>query len=210
MKTYPPDSVPGLLQEVARGDEAAFRALYDRYQHRLLVYITRITRQPEMAEEIVADIFVKLWFQREKLEEVQNFDTYLFVISRNHTYSVLRKLMIERQRIEAWSERISAEGETDARENIDELYAGELAGAMDTLTDLQRKVWDLKKHGKLTYRQIGEQIGISPETVKKHLEAASRKIQAYLTQHIRLAQILILVPLEMATASGMHHSAYFI
>lgn len=193
----PPDTNSDLLKQVAEGSEAAFGRLFELYHRKLGLFVLKLTGNPDMAEEVVQDVFVKLWQQRSGLTTVRNFDTYLFVISRNHTYSLLRKVMAEKRRIERWARDIQHDEETTENEpgHLDELYEPIIEAAITGLPPQQQKVYRLKKQEGLKYKQIGELMNLSPETVKKHLEAAIRNITVYLQTHIPIPVLLLLIPL---------------
>ncbi|MCW3089787.1 MAG: polymerase ECF-type sigma factor [Ferruginibacter sp.] len=199
MNTIPPDTNSDLLKQVAEGNEVAFSRLFEQYHRKLGVFVLKLTGNPGMAEEVVQDIFLKLWQQRSGLTTVRNFDTYLFVISRNHTYSLLRKVMAEKRRIERWAQDIQLESEAEGSEpeHLDELYESVIEAAITRLPPQQQKVYRLKKQEGLKYKQIGELMNLSPETVKKHLEAAIRNITVYLQTHIPIPVFLMLIPLYL-------------
>src|ERR1044072_668973 len=79
-----------LLHELACGNEKAMRQLFAIYRNRLFLYITRITKSEQIAEELVMDVFMKIWTGKEMLAEVQNIDAYLFRIARNKSIDFLR------------------------------------------------------------------------------------------------------------------------
>ena len=78
-----------LLRQVARHDEKAFKALFEAYRSRLYHYIIGIVKSRETAEEMVIDVFLKIWQQRTKLPELQSFRAFLFIVARNHTLNTL-------------------------------------------------------------------------------------------------------------------------
>ena len=80
-----------LLRQVARHDEKAFKALFETYQARLYHYIIHIIKSREAAEEMVIDVFLKIWQQRESLHEIESFDAYLFRIAFNKSVDFLRR-----------------------------------------------------------------------------------------------------------------------
>lgn len=199
VNTIPPDTNSDLLREVAEGNELAFTRLFELYHRKLGIFVLKLTGNQGMAEEVVQDVFLKIWQQRSTLVTVRNFDTYLFVISRNHTYSLLRKVMAEKRSIERWALDIQREGDAESSEpeHLDELYEPIIQAAIAALPPQQQKVYRLKKQDGLKYKQIGELMALSPETVKKHLEAAIRNITAYLQTHIPIPVLLILIPLHL-------------
>ncbi|HVI43238.1 MAG TPA: sigma factor, partial [Chitinophaga sp.] len=78
------------LQEIAAGDERAFRALFDQYRGRLFHYISRFIKSEQVAEELVLDVFMKIWTGRELLTQVQHFDAFLFRVAHNKAIDFLR------------------------------------------------------------------------------------------------------------------------
>ncbi|MCH5686059.1 hypothetical protein LWM68_18475 [Niabella sp. W65] len=73
-----------LLQtQVSQGDQQAFRTLFDGYHPRLFQYIFNLVKSKEVAEELVMDVFLKLWLSREMMGAIENLDGFLFKIAYN-------------------------------------------------------------------------------------------------------------------------------
>jgi RNA polymerase sigma-70 factor (ECF subfamily) len=89
-----------LLQQVSEGDEAAFRELFYHYSDSVGSYILSLSRSKMHAEEIVQDVFLKIWMSREALAE--KFKAYLYVISRNQTLNAIRKVMRQMAHQKEW------------------------------------------------------------------------------------------------------------
>ena len=178
-----------LLKRVAEADESAFRELYLHWQPQLALFIYRITKTRESAAEIVQDVFLKIWLTRESLAEIDNFKSYLFVISRNHALNAFQKSMREMKQIEQLGQSIREE-----TNDIDEnkyIHLSLVDEAIDHLTDRRKEVYLLHRHQKLTYNQIGVQLGISRESVKTHLELAIKSITKYLKDRMTMMILLI-------------------
>ncbi len=79
-----------LLEQIAQGDEAAFATLYDRHWKRVYTIALQYTKSPEAAQDIVQDVFIKIWVNKENLLQVREFKPYLFVTARNMIISSLR------------------------------------------------------------------------------------------------------------------------
>ena len=78
MAVCPPDNAQNsdekaLLQKIAGGDQTAFNSLFERYRNRLFSYLYKVTKSRESAEEMVLDVFVKIWTGREVVKEIDNF-----------------------------------------------------------------------------------------------------------------------------------------
>ncbi len=81
-----------LLQLIADGDEQAFKTLFEKYRGKLYTYLKSITKSPEVSEEIVMDVFLKIWIGRKTVTEIQHFDSFLFRIAHNKAIDFLRAL----------------------------------------------------------------------------------------------------------------------
>jgi RNA polymerase sigma-70 factor (family 1) len=178
-----------LLLQIATGDQFAFRKLFMMYHQQLGNFIFRITESKELAEEIVQDVFMKIWTQRQSLNEVQSFKAYLFVLSRNHSLNSLRKLARERLRKVQWEDNFA--NIPESAEMMD--YYTLLDKAIDLLPPQQQKVYLLSRHKRLKYMEISNELNISAETVKKYLKIANSSITTYMRDHIETVSLLIIL-----------------
>ncbi|MFX1706914.1 sigma-70 family RNA polymerase sigma factor [Chitinophaga sp. CC14] len=179
----------GLLEQVARGEEAAFTQLVDWYSPLLYTFIVRITADRWMAEEAVQDTFLRIWLNRESLAAVKHFKAYLFVVSKNFALKALQKALKEDTKEVAWKAFYQTySSEDNDREPILHL----IDEAITRLPPQQSKVWILSRRKGLSHNDIGTALGISSETVKKHLQAAQKSIIKYVESQIHLLFILLL------------------
>jgi len=174
-----------LLQQVAGGDEFAFRQLYMLWQSQLSDFIFRITRSRELSAEIIQDVFLKIWMSRETLSEIDNFKSYLFVISRNQALNALRKVMRNLKEIQNW-EKINKEQTKAEAEDSKLIKLSIVDEAIDKLSPRQKEIYLLHRHEGLTYKQIADKLGIGKESVKTHLELAVRSITKYLLARLAI------------------------
>jgi len=84
-----------LLQEVADGNEDAFRQLFDTYQKRIYSYAYKVTGSQEVTEDILQDVFLQIWTMRQKLTGIENFNAYLHRAAHNAAYKSLEKVAKE-------------------------------------------------------------------------------------------------------------------
>lgn len=175
-----------LLRQVANGDERAFTRLFDHYHQRLGIHIYRITRSDEIAEELVHDVFLKLWLNRELLSGIENFAVYLFVVSKNAALNALKKIAAEKLKFTGLDDIT----ESPAEQPDDYRYVL-IDEAIDQLPPQQRQVYILSRHQRLSYHEIAFQMGISRETVKKYLQIATASIVAYIGKSVRMSPLLV-------------------
>lgn len=84
-----------LLSNVAKGDQTAFRALFEQQWDNIYGVAFAFTKSPVIAEEMVQDIFLKIWLHRDQLPRIKKFNDYLFIIGSNHILTLLRKKINE-------------------------------------------------------------------------------------------------------------------
>lgn len=179
-----------LLIEVASGNEYAFRQLFMMYHQQLGVHMLRLTNTAELAEEVVQDVFLKIWLSRETLAGVDNFKAYLFVISKNHALNCLKKLAKERVLIQQLEDNNTESFITEPADT--DLYYNLLDEAIDQLPPQQQKVYLLNRHGRLKYAEIADQLELSRETVKKYLQIATVSITEYVHEHLEVSTLLLI------------------
>lgn len=172
-----------LLQQVAKGNELAFRQIFDAYHHLLGAYIFRLTGSMETAEEIVQDVFIKIWDNREELTEVRNLKAYLFVVSRNQALNALKKSLREKKHYQQWQTEQQVEEHLDSPEPLFNNQYRLLDLAINQLPPQQQKVYLLSRHERLKYAEIAIKMNISRETVKKYLQLAASSISSYLREN---------------------------
>lgn len=172
------DSEKKLLLLVSKGDKKAFEELFYAHHNKLGGFALGWTKSPQIAEEIVQDVFLKIWNSRVELGSVLNFDNYLFILARNHTYNILRQMVQERIKNLEWAKQYEKDLDGDDLLITEDLYSL-IEKAVDQLPKQQQKVYILKRQEGLKYDEIALQLNISPETARKHLAAALRNITSF-------------------------------
>lgn len=168
-----------LLKKAASGDEIAFRDLYERWQPSLSAFIFKIARSKELTAEIIQDVFLKIWMNREFLADVDNFKSYLYVVCRNHAINVFRKTMRE-LRYHQQLEKSVVREMYDEDEDNEYINLSVIDQAISQLPPRQKEVYLLHRHDRLTYQQIADQLNIGKETVKTHIGLAVKSLTSYL------------------------------
>jgi len=171
-----------LMLRVAAGDENAFSKLFVQYNQLLGSYILRISGSVELAEEVVQDVFLKVWMTRETLAEIKSFKAYLFVIAKNHALNCLRKIIKEKTRKVEWDDN-TINNLQIVYDDVRDRYYSLLDEAIGNLPPQQQKVYLMSRHERYKYAEIAKKLGISQETVKKYLQIAVASITNYIQAH---------------------------
>jgi RNA polymerase sigma factor (sigma-70 family) len=173
-----------LVQEMQAGSEEAFTTLYRHYSPKIFMNVLAMVRDAATAEEIVQELFTRIWQKRRSKGLKEHFAGYMFRIAQNLVHDFFRRLKRDRRLREKF-EALAGE----KYENIDEPLLQQqssviLRNAIEHLSPRQKKVYELVKLEGLTYKKTAEQMGISPLTVKEYLVAANKSVKEYLIKNM--------------------------
>lgn len=181
-----------LLQQLAEGDRNAFRALYDLHRDKLFYYTIRLTESKQVAEDVLQDVFVKVWQQRESLKEIRSFDAWLFTLAKNQVINGFKRASLERS-ILAGMRDITMDSADTVTQSINYRETNHfLQGAINQLPPQQKKIYHLRQEQGMKTREIAHQLNISPLTVKKHIAQAVRSIRHLLEKQTGLTGVLLI------------------
>jgi len=164
-----------LLRQVAEGNGDAFRILFLHYGPMLKSYLLKLSRSKETAEDIVHDVFLEIWKNREQLTEIEQFKPYLFRAVHNRAHR-----SFERQAKESLilHELRKEQGLAVAFEGEDRIISEEVRNfirqTVDKLTSQQKKIFLLSRHEGLNHAEIAQRLGVNSQTVSNHLSDALR------------------------------------
>lgn len=196
------------LQELAKGSEEAFAAIYERYWTAVYGYVKKVIRSEDLAEDITQEIFVTLWQRRESFREIKHLQHYLSIMSRNLVYRVLNKLANE---TEAHREFVYTHGRHLPDTTLEDLirdkdYSRLVKEAMEVLPPTQKKVFKLSKVEGLSQEVIAERLNMSREAVKKNMMRALQYVRQHLKNHLTYLLIGFLPWLDIRAARSITHS----
>ncbi|WEK33635.1 MAG: RNA polymerase sigma-70 factor [Candidatus Pseudobacter hemicellulosilyticus] len=182
-----------MLQQIAAGDQAAFALLFDQHHARTHQIAYAITRSEAAAEELVQDIFLKLWLRRAELQQVQDFDAYLFIVTRNESLTALKRMLRRREQLRS----LLLSGETldnsaDGR-ILEKDFERFLEAAIRKLPAQQQQVYRLSREKGLSRDEIADLLSLSPNTVKTHLSQALKSVRAYCVANIDSPAMLVIL-----------------
>ena len=177
MLEKPPYNEKELLILISEDSNEAFHMIYDKYKNTIYGVAIKSLKSPVLAQEIVQDVFLKVWFERKNLVKINSFENWLFIVARNHLLNQMKKIAREwkgmhNYQMDLTNTQVTPDNNLD-REFHKELYKN----ALSTLTDHQRNVYQLVKIENLSYSQVAENLHISPLTVKKHMSRALFQIR---------------------------------
>lgn len=181
-----------LLGKVAQGDEKSFAVLFHCYRNKIYSVAFRLTESTFLAEEVVQDIFLKLWLKKDTLTEIKDFENYLFIMARNHVFSALKRSARQQSLVDDLILEMPSSENSTYNKIINQEYEQILQQAVDSLSPQQKQIYILSKEQELKREEIAKLLHISSETVKTHLSRALRHIRAYSMSKLEI-QISLLI-----------------
>ncbi|RAV28425.1 RNA polymerase sigma factor [Sinomicrobium soli] len=183
-----------LVLKLREGNEQAFRKLFDLYRQDVYAYSLSILKSPPHAEEIVQEVFLRVWLKREGLNPELSLKSYIFTITRNLTLNLLTKMANNKKLLEAIFYKSQA-GETMDREFSEQDYAWLESRAMEKLPPRCRLVFQMSRNQGKSYEEIAREMGISVNTVKYQMSKAMGIIRKFLEVNSDIVFMIAIITL---------------
>lgn len=178
-----------LSSEIKNGNELAFRDFFDSTYPRVLAYLRKFFEKDNAyMDDIAQEAYVKLWQNREQIDENQALENYLFGILKNTVLSYFRTLASTKKKSSVYMASLR---QADAADNnvIRNMHQKECnqdyEQVMRGISPLKRQCFRLHREYGLTYFQISEKEGIAIKTVEKYIRETSRILQSKLLSRIQ-------------------------
>lgn len=183
---WPADST--FIERIRAGDEHAYEELFHRHYLELCRYAARINPGPGAAEEIVQEVFLKVWLRRERLREVTTLRSYLYAAVRNHALNQIKRNGYEdRWRQGKAGELVDAPAAAAGAD--DEVRSAELTVAIErALASLPRRcrqAFLLQRREHMSVAEIAEAMAIAPKTVEVQIGNALKLLRRQLAEWLQ-------------------------
>jgi len=183
-----------IIQRMIEGDKRAFKYFFDKYYRELCNFVNIYLKDEMLAEEVVQDIFVYFWENKQKIKIHSSVKAYLFGASKYKSLNVLRSQkdnLVWFEAIEV-SENYIDEIPTEQFSGIEE-FRKILNDAILQLPEKCREIFLLSKKQELSNKQVAEQLGISVKTVENQMTIALKKLRDSLEPHRDKIFLLFLI-----------------
>lgn len=173
----------GLLLQLKQGSEHAFEKIYTLYSARLYGNLLKLVKLEEEAKEILQDVFLKIWKEREHIDTEKSFRSYLFKIAENKVYDFFRKAARDKKKEVALMAIASPGYELAEEFLLTDQNAAILREAIESLPPQRQQVFRLCKLEGKSYKEVSELLGISTSTVSDHIVKATKSVREYFENH---------------------------
>ncbi|NLR58254.1 RNA polymerase sigma-70 factor [Chitinophaga polysaccharea] len=187
-----------LLQQLALGNRDAFTAIYQQYHGGIYNYLLKFTRNPALTEDLVHDVFLKIWEIRSQLDIKSSFAAYLYRLARNTALTQLNRIALFDTIRDEVMHRASLGIDDQSLMNAVEAkqYEELLHKAINSLPPQRREAFILCRQQGRSYEEAAALMNISRNTFKQHLSLAVKSIREYLLEHGNISLLILLVSLK--------------
>ncbi len=175
-----PEQEKEILLRIRQGDQLAFEKIYRVYGPKLYGNLFRLLKSTTQTEEILQDVFLKVWEYRASLDPLKSFSAFLFKIAENKAYDFFRKATREKK-LEAELIALSTVNYMALEEIVtDDEKSAALENAINNLPPQRQQVFRLCKLEGKSYKEVSDLLGISLSTISDHIVKATKAIRDHL------------------------------
>jgi RNA polymerase sigma-70 factor (ECF subfamily) len=158
-----------LVKKIREGDKAAFERLFHKYYARLCVFSNSYVKSIDTSRDVVQDVYIKIWDNRENFFITQSLKAYLYQAVRNQSLNYLEKNSQQLRLQESLIKKRELESSEIEKELNTEELTEKIWKLVDELPERRRTIFILyRKHG-LSYKEIGEVMDIKRKTVENQM-----------------------------------------
>ncbi|MGI0107030.1 RNA polymerase sigma factor [Salinimicrobium sp. WS361] len=180
-----------LVEQLRNGSERAFKSLYEKYRRDIYAYSRSLLKSDANAEEIVQDVFMKLWMHSQDLNSELSIKAYLFTIARNLSFNFLARAANNSSLREEIFYRSQTHSDSTTHSLLDSDYESIKERAIDLLPPKRRTIFLMSRKEHKSYEDIGAELNISVSTVKTQMSKALSTLREYLKLHTDLTLVIL-------------------
>lgn len=188
-----------LFEKIRKGDELAFKVIFNKYYSRLYYFIREFVSFDDIAENIVQDTFFTLWNKRNELKDGSNLNAYLFTVAKNNCLYKLRDQRYKQRLFTANSlDQNELEMNMEVLNTLDSsAYTFEeieriIARTLDELPPQCKRVFILSRFEEKKNKEIAEELNISIKVVEKHISRGLKKFKESLKDYLPFVAYLFI------------------
>lgn len=170
------DTEREIIDNLKKGDSNALKILFGEYYAAMCSYAFRFFNDVDQAEEVVQDIFVKLWENRRSINIGSSVKNYLFTWVRNQSLNVLKHEKVKQEYAQTIRDSLLEE-EPAGNFYIDPWLSEKIEKAIESLPEKRREIFILSREKGLKYREIAEKLNISIKTVETQMGLALKDLR---------------------------------
>lgn len=183
-----------LIKQIKKGSKIAFDSLYHAYFTKLFGFALKLTHSREDAEEVVQEVFIKIWELRDELDENKNFASLLFIMARHKIYNKARRRVHEFA-YQHYYQQTHQQAIALVEQQIDYLETKQyLDKAIELLPAKRKEIFIMSRMEGLSNKEIAKKLNTSTSNIENNINKALKTLKSYLAnQEINCFLFLLLV-----------------
>lgn len=169
-----------LFLRLLEGDENAFTQIFHHYGKKVFLFVFKKTKSATIAEEIVQEIFLKLWENKHRLIHIENYQSYIYTMAINKVYDYFRQIANNKKLIEGLWAQIEEMKNMSEEIILQKEYTTIIQEAVENLSPQRKIIYLMSRQQNLSHSQIASRLNIAPSTVNNQLTEALRSIKRHL------------------------------
>lgn len=185
-----PFSTENIVKIAKDNDQVVFREFFDVFHAQLFELAKYYTKSHELAEEVVSDVFYKVWKNRQKLLKVSNLEGYLYTMTKHQSVDHIRSLSkVQFMSIDKAELSITLKPIDPEKQLLSDELITVFENSIISLPDKCGLVFRLVKQDGFTYREVADMLDISMKTVEKHIGVALKRVRKDLKNYTGYSRI---------------------
>lgn len=178
------------LDKIRSGDVKAFEAIFASYYQPLCHYSMKFIRDPDEAEEVVQDMFVRFWNKRNELNITVSLKSYLYQSVKYACLNRLKHQKVVRAHEQHHIRQSSANEDSDVL--VEQELEDKIQASLEKLPPERKKIFLMSRNEELKYKEIAEKLNISIKTVENQMGKALKLLREELAEFLVITMISLL------------------
>lgn len=178
-----------LFNKIKSGDRVAFNTLFNTHYTPLVRFAFTFLQDKDEAEEVIQDIFVRIWEQRASINITTNIKSYLFSSARNRSINKIKSVQTRQNILSEINQYQTQTGEHGYNESAELKTA--IEEAIKQLPEKCQTIFLLSREEELTYKQIAQKLNLSEKTIENQMGIALKKLRITLSPYLNAIILII-------------------
>ena len=169
-----------IIRRLRKGESSAFDEVYHQYSRNVYRFAYSFLKNRQDSEEVMQEVFLKVWRNRNTLNEYYSLKAYLFSISHNVIIDEFRKRLKDGK----YKEFLKNRAELSSMDTENSIEFNELnerySDAVEHLPEKRKKIFKLSREDGFSYKEIADKLNISPKTVENQMSQALKYLRSKL------------------------------
>lgn len=173
------------ISAISRGDESAFKEFFNYYHPRLYGYALTMIQSHNPSEEVVSDVFMKVWTGRKRLSSIENVNHYMFRAVKNQALNYLEKRKLETVDLDQVQDNKIGDFIQPDLSVLNRELADQIQSAIESLPPRSKLIFGLIRIDGMKYKEVAEHLDLSVKTVENQMTIAIKKLREELSPYFK-------------------------